>query len=122
VENMHDYLDPRNAEGMPNLADSAFAMDFLLSVKNGIRNYGFAITETADPQLRRAFHKQMEAAIDLHTEISNLMIKKGWLHPHNFKEQYPIDLKAAETAVQIAELNLFPNDTDRLGMMATPNQ
>ncbi len=94
MENLHDYLDPRNAEGMPNLADSAFAMDFLLSVKNGIRNYGFAITETADPQLRRTFHKQMEAAIDLHTEITNLMIKKGWLHPHNFKEQYPIDLKA----------------------------
>lgn len=30
---MQDYLDPRNAEGMPNLADSTFAMDFLLSVK-----------------------------------------------------------------------------------------
>lgn len=27
-----DYLDPRNAEGMPNLADSAIALDFLLSV------------------------------------------------------------------------------------------
>ena len=119
---MQDYLDPRNAEGMPNLADSAFAMDFLLSVKNGIRNYGFAITETANPELRRIFHKQMEAAIDLHTEISNLMIKKGWLHPHNLKEQFPIDLKSAETAVQIAQLNLFPIDTDRLGMFATPNK
>ena len=32
---MQDYLDPRNAEGMPNLADSAFAMDFLLAVKMG---------------------------------------------------------------------------------------
>ncbi len=117
---MEDYLDPRNAEGMPNLADSSFAMDFLLTVKTGIRNYGFAITETANPELRRALHKQMEAAIDLHTEISDLMIKKGWLHPHNMKEQFPIDLKSAETAVQIAKLKLFPNDTDRLGMFATP--
>jgi similar to spore coat protein len=119
---MEDYLDPRNAEGMPSLADSAFAMDFLLTVKNGIRNYGFAITETANPELRRIFHKQMEAAIDLHTEIADLMIKKGWLHPHNFKEQFPVDMKAAETAVQIAKLNLYPNDTDRQGMFATPNQ
>jgi spore coat protein CotF len=122
VDKLEDYLDPRNAEGMPNLADSAFAMDFLLTVKNGIRSYGFAITETANPELRRALHNQMEAAIDLHGEISELMIKKGWLHPNNFKEQFPIDLKSAETAVQIAKLNLFPNDTDRLGMFATPNK
>jgi similar to spore coat protein len=122
VEKIEDYLDPRNAEGMPNLADSAFAMDFLLAVKSGIRNYGFAITETANPALRSSLHKQMEAAIDLHTEISDLMIKKGWLHPHNLKEQFPVDVKAAETAIQIAELKLFPGDTDRLGMFATPNQ
>lgn len=119
---MQDYLDPRNAEGMPNLADSAFAMDFLLAVKTGIRNYSFAITETAHPELRNVLVKQMEAAMDLHSEISELMMKKGWLHPYDFKEQLPIDLKAAETAVQIAEMNLFPNDTDRRGMFATPNQ
>ncbi|MGJ7911545.1 spore coat protein [Neobacillus sp. LXY-1] len=119
---MEDYLDPRNAEGMPNLADSAFAMDFLLGIKTGIRNYGFAITETANPELRRMLHKQMESAIDLHTEVSNLMIKKGWLNPHNLKEQFPVDLKSAETAIQISELKLFPSDTDRLGMFATPNK
>ncbi|OLS40695.1 spore coat protein [Bacillus sp. MRMR6] len=119
---MQDYLDPRNAEGMPNLADSAFAMDFLLSVKNGIRNYGFAITETANPELRRVLAKQLEAAIDLHGEITELMIKNKWLHPYNFKEQFPVDLKSAETAIQIAQLNLYPIDTDRGGMFATPNQ
>ncbi|WP_075981259.1 spore coat protein [Bacillus massilinigeriensis] len=119
---MQDYLDPRNAEGMPHLADSAFAMDFLLSVKNGIRNYGFAITETASPELRNILLKQMEAAIDLHGEISDFMIEKGWLNPTNFKEQYKVDLKSAETAVQIAQMKLFPQDTDRLGMFATPNK
>ncbi|MGJ7921127.1 spore coat protein [Neobacillus sp. LXY-4] len=119
---MQDYLDPRNAEGMPNLADSAFAMDFLLAVKNGIKNYSFAITETASPELRRVLYKQMEAAMDLHAEISDLMIKKEWLHPYDFKKQFPVDLKSAETAVQIAQLNLYPIDTDRQGMFATPNQ
>ncbi|WP_338151895.1 spore coat protein [Mesobacillus campisalis] len=74
---MKDYLDPRNAEGMPNLADSAIVMDFLLTVKNGIRNYGFALTETANPVLRKALTRQMEAAIDLHGEIAELMIKKA---------------------------------------------
>jgi len=119
---MQDYLDPRNAEGMPNLADSTFAMDFLMSVKTGIRNYGFAITETVNPELRRILAKQLESAIDLHGEITDLMIKNKWLHPHNFKEQYPIDVKGAETAVQIGQMTLFPNDTDRGGMFATPSQ
>ncbi len=119
---MEDYLDPRNAEGMPNLADSAIAMDFLMTVKTGVRTYALAITETADPELRKALSRQLEKAIDLHSEITDLMINKGWFHPYNLKEQYPIDLKAAETAVKIAGLNLFPNDTDRRGMFATPNK
>ncbi|WP_235714658.1 spore coat protein [Neobacillus dielmonensis] len=119
---MKDYLDPRNAEGMPNLADSAFALDFLISVKNGIRNYGFAIPETTNPELRRVLTKQMMEALDLHGEISDLMIKNKWLHPHNFKDQYPVDLKGAETAMQIGQMNLYPIDTDRGGMFATPNE
>ncbi len=118
----NDYLDPRNAEGMPNLADSAFAMDFLLTVKNGVRNYAMAITETSSPELRSVLRNQMEAAIDLHGEISQLMINKGWLHPYDVNEQFPLDVKAAETAVKIAGMPLFPNDTDRLGMFATPNK
>jgi similar to spore coat protein len=119
---MQDYLDPRNAEGMPNLADSTFAMDFLLSVKTGIRNYGFAITETTNPELRRVLTKQLLSAIDLHGEIFELMMKNKWLHPYDFKDQYPVDLKGAETAVQIAQMNLYPIDTDRGGMFATPNE
>ncbi|WP_268884114.1 spore coat protein [Bacillus salipaludis] len=91
-------------------------------MKTGIRNYSFAITETTNPELRNALYKQMDAAIDLHGEIKDLMIKRGWLHPFDFNEQIPIDLKAVQTAVQIAQLNLFPNDTDRRGMFATPNK
>jgi similar to spore coat protein len=117
-----DYLDPRNSEGMPNLSDSAIALDFLLSVKNAIRNYAIAITETANPELRKALHHQMEAAIDLHEEISQLMMNKGWLNPYNVSEQFQQDMKLAQTAVSIAEMELFPGDTDRLGTFATPNK
>jgi hypothetical protein len=35
---LKDYLDPRNAEGMPKLVDASMAMTFLLNVKSGIRN------------------------------------------------------------------------------------
>ncbi|MED1471241.1 hypothetical protein [Bacillus salipaludis] len=37
-----------------------------------------------------------------------MMIKRGWLHPYDFKEQIPIDLKAAETAVQTLIRDTFP--------------
>lgn len=117
-----DYLDPKYSEGMPKMADSAFAMDFLLSVKSGIRNYSIALTETTTPELRKALYQQMEDAIDLHGEISELMINKGWLYPKDVEKQIELDLKSAEMAVSIAEMELFPRDTDRRGTFATPNK
>ncbi|PLR98747.1 spore coat protein [Bacillus sp. T33-2] len=116
----NDFLDPINSVDMPDQADSAIALDFLLSVKNGVRNYAYAITETATPALKQALRNQMEAALDLHEEIANLMISKGWLHPYNVRDQVEVDLKSADTAVKIANLTLFPRDTDRLGTFATP--
>ncbi|OCA90664.1 spore gernimation protein GerQ [Bacillus sp. FJAT-27225] len=116
-----DFLDPKYAEGMPKMADASFAMDFLLSVKNGIRNYGFAITEAATPELKHAMERQMMEAIDLHEKLVNLMIKKGWLYPHDPGKQIELDIKSMDMALAIADMKLFPNDTDRLGTFATPN-
>lgn len=118
---MNDYLDPQNAIDMPDKADSAFAMDFLISVKTGIRTYGAAITETTDPELRTVFQRQMDKALDLHGELSDFMIEKGWLHPHDLGNQYEVDIKSLEEAVSIANLDIYPKDTDRLGTFATPN-
>jgi len=117
-----DYLDPQGAEHMPEMADSSIALDYLLFIKNGIHSYGIAITETTNPELRVALFRQMEQAIDLHGEISDLMIKKGWLYPNDVGKQVELDLKSADMAISIAGMNLFPNDTDRLGMFATPNK
>lgn len=117
-----DYLDPQGGEHMPEMSDASFALDFLLSVKTGIHTYGLAITETTSPDLRKVLYKQMEQAIDLHAEISDLMLEKGWLYPHDFGKQVELDLKSAANALFIAGMNLFPRDTDRLGMFATPNQ
>lgn len=115
-----DYLDPKYAEGMPKMADSSIALDFLLSVKTGIRYYGVALTETADPGLRAALFKQMDEAIDLYEETVDLLLEKGWLYPHDLGKQIELDIKSADMALAIAEMELFPIDTDRRGTFATP--
>ncbi|MCK1983644.1 MULTISPECIES: spore coat protein [Peribacillus] len=117
-----DFLDPQGAEHMPEMADSSFALDFLLTVKSGIHTYGIALSETASPELRKALYRQMEHSIDLHAEITDLMISKGWLYPNDVGKQVELDLKSADMAVSIAGMKLFPNDTDRLGMFATPSK
>ncbi len=117
-----DYLDPKYAEGMPKMADASFAMDFLLSVKTSIRYYSVALTETASPELRDALYRQMDQALDLHEELSELMKQKGWLYPNDVEKQIELDLKSADMALAIARMELFPIDTDRRGTFATPNK
>jgi spore coat protein CotF len=113
-----DYQEIENSEGFPELADSAIAMEFLLSVKSGVRNTAMAITETTTPEVRHALRTQLETSIALHKEISELMVTKGWLHPFDPKAQYEIDKKAIEAALMIAGMNLYPPDTSRRGLFA----
>jgi similar to spore coat protein len=114
----NDYLDPVNSKGMPNMADSAFALDFLLTVKTGVRNTAISLTECATPDARALLRSQLQEGLMLHEEISELMIKKGWLHPYNPLEQFQLDLKSADTLLKIAEMKLFPDNTTRLGTFA----
>ncbi|MED4607438.1 spore coat protein, partial [Paenibacillus validus] len=74
------------------------------------------------PEVRTVLKNQLNEALALHDEISRLMIHNGWLHPYDVNEQFPIDLKAAQTTVQIAQMKLFPEDTSRLGLFATPDK
>lgn len=117
----NDFLDLENAEGMPALVDSTIALGFLLNVKSGIRNAAIALTEIADPETRTAVRNMLDASIGLHGQVTELMITKGWFHPYEPGEQFEIDRISAQTAVQIANLELFPGDTSRLGTFATPN-
>lgn len=119
---INDYLEIRNAEGMPKLVDATMSLGFLLNAKSGVRNCAIALTEAASPEVRAILEKQLEEAINIHEEISNLMIKKGWLHPVNLDKQFQMDIEASQTAAQIASLNLFPGDTSRLGTFATPEK
>lgn len=117
-----DYLEIRNAEGMPKLVDSTIALNFLLSAKTGVRNCAIALTEAVTPEVRVTLKKQLDSAIDLHEKIYKLMMDKKWFHPYNLNEQFKMDAESSQTTVQIAGLNLFPGDTSRLGTFATPEK
>ena len=117
---MNDYLDPINSVGMPEQADSALALDLLLTAKETIRNYAVAITESASPEVRITIQNQMEVAIDYHTDVSELLMKKKWFYPYDLAEQQILDIKASQTAIDIAGLKLFQENTNRKGLFPTP--
>lgn len=119
---INDYLDPRNAEGMPKLVDASMAMTFLSNVKSGVRNCAIALTEAASPEVRTILRTQLDNGLNMHEELSNLMIRKGWLNPVNLDKQFQMDMESSQIMSQIASLNLFPGDTSRLGSFATPEK
>ncbi len=119
---INDYLEVRNAEGMPKLVDGTMSLGFLLNVKSGVRNCAIALTEAATPEVRTILQNQLNTVLDMHEELSNLMIAKGWLHPIDLNKQFQMDIESSQTAVQISSLSLFPGDTSRLGTFATPEK
>ncbi|MFD1739577.1 spore coat protein [Bacillus salitolerans] len=118
-----DYLDPINALNMPELADTTFAVDFLIRTKEGVRNIAVALTETASPDLRAVLRKQLMQGIAMHQEITELMIEKKWFHPYELREQYKLDQLSAKNTRMIGNMNLFPGETNRKGMFdRTPDE
>ncbi|MFB1098085.1 spore coat protein [Terribacillus sp. JSM ZJ617] len=119
----NDYLDPINALHVPELADTTFAMDFLLRSKEGVRNIAVALTESASPDVRALLRKQLIQGIAMHQEITDLMISKKWFHPHELSEQYQLDQLSANNTLKIGKMNLFPAETNRKGMFdRTPDE
>ncbi|MFE1243809.1 spore coat protein [Fictibacillus sp. NPDC058756] len=119
----NDYLDPINSLHMPELADTTFAMDFLLRAKEGVRNIAVALTESASPDVRAVLKKQLMQGIAMHQEISELMIKKKWFHPYELSEQYQLDQLSANNTIKIGKMNLFPIETNRKGLFdRTPDE
>lgn len=112
----NDYKDPINALNMPELADTTLATDFLIRAKEGVRNLAVALTETTSPDLRILLRKQLKQAIQMHQEITELMIEKKWFHPHDLSEQYQLDQLSAKNTMMIGNMNLFTGETNRKGM------
>lgn len=119
----NDYLDPINSLNVPELADTTFAMDFLIRAKEGVRNAAVALTETASPDVRKLLRKQLMQGIAMHQEITELMIDKKWFHPYELSEQYQLDQLSAKNTAMIGNMNLFPVETNRKGMFdRTPDE
>lgn len=89
--------------GMDKMTDQVIATDFLVASKSGIQNYAVAITETTSPQLRAVLISQMNDMITAHEQISDFMMKKGFYHAYNLKEQYQVDMKVTDTALDLAK-------------------
>ena len=119
----NDHLDPINSLNVPELADTTFAMDFLIRAKEGIRNTAVALTETASPDVRALLRKQLMQGIRMHQEITELMISKKWFHPYELSEQYKLDQLSAKNTIMVGNMNLFPDETNRKGMFdRTPDE
>lgn len=119
----NDHLDPINSLNVPELADTTFAMDFLIRAKEGVRNTAVALTETASPDVRALPRKQLMQGIAMHQEITELMISKKWFHPYELSEQYKLDQLSAKNTIMVGNMNLFPDETNRKGMFdRTPDE
>ncbi len=89
--------------GTDKLSDQVIATDFLVSSKSGIQEYAVAITETTSPQLRATLINQLNDMINTHEVISDYMMSKGYYHAYNLEEQYKVDMKVTDTALNLKE-------------------
>ncbi|MDP4084840.1 MAG: spore coat protein [Bacillota bacterium] len=60
------------------------------------------MTETATPEVKATFKKQLKSAIATHERITNYMIDRGLYHPHDLGKQLKMDLTVSETAFNLA--------------------
>jgi similar to spore coat protein len=90
--------------GLGSLTDQVIAMDFLNSVKSGVRNYAMAITDTVTPEIKATLMRQLEDAMDLHERVAAYLTDKGIYHPWNVDEQIAVDLANIELALKAPNL------------------
>lgn len=89
--------------GLNKMTDQVIATDFLISAKSAVQNYAVAITETTSPEVKIILKKQLKDAIVTHKKILDYMIKQGYYSPYNMQEQYKVDMKTTDTALNLAE-------------------
>lgn len=89
--------------GMNKMTDQVIATDFLISAKSAVQNYAVAITETISPEVKIILKKQLKDAIATHKKISDYMMEKGYYNPYDMQEQYKVDMKTTDTALNLTE-------------------
>ncbi|HEX9060998.1 MAG TPA: spore coat protein [Clostridia bacterium] len=89
--------------GMGNMTEQIIATDFLLSAKAGVINYAIAISETSTPEVREVLRRHLDVAIGTHERIAKYMMNKGYYHVKDLREQIRVDMKAADTVLNIRQ-------------------
>jgi similar to spore coat protein len=89
--------------GFDKMTDQVIATDFLISSKCGLRSYAVAITETASPELRATLVSQLNDFILTHERITDYMMSRGYYHAYHLQEQYQVDMKVTDTALQLKD-------------------
>jgi len=92
-----------NMTGLAGLTDQVIATDFLIAAKTAVKQYSIAVTEATHPEVRAILKKQMDEAVMTHEAISAYMIRKGYYHPFDLKEQIRVENRAAEAALKLAD-------------------
>ncbi|MGG6313390.1 spore coat protein [Paenibacillus macerans] len=89
---------PRNAGPDMTAVEAATLLGFL---KTAVRSYAIAITETATPQLRETFQKQLLGAISLHAKVFHFMHQHGHYPAYNLEQLLAHDVKMANSALMM---------------------
>jgi similar to spore coat protein len=89
--------------GMNKMTDQVIATDFLITAKSGVQNYAVAITETTSREVREILKEQLRDAIATHEKIFNYMMEKGYYNAYDMKEQYKVDMKTIDTALNLKQ-------------------
>lgn len=88
---------------MDKMNDQVIATDFLIAAKSGIKNYAAALSEAASPEVRVALTRQLNDAISMHEKITNYMMDNGYYHAYNPQEQFKVDMKATDAALNLGK-------------------
>lgn len=86
---------------MDKMDNQAIATDFLISAKAGIRNFAWALTEVASPNVREVLSRQLNEAVATHERISRYMMDKGYYHAYSAADQIKTDMKLVDTVMDL---------------------
>lgn len=93
--------EPRSPKSSHHVETGFYAGDLLGAAKTAVRSYAIAITETATPQLREVFNKQLQGAIRWHGKIYYYMAERGYYPSYNLEKLLKNDVKNAQKAIQM---------------------
>ncbi|EHQ62308.1 spore coat protein F [Paenibacillus dendritiformis C454] len=93
----------KNLTGMNGMSDQVVATDMLITAKAGVKNLAVALTETATPEVRNVLKQHLDTAIQTHENLTAYMMDKGYYHPYNVQEQLQVDMKSADTSLNLVK-------------------